>query len=177
MALMTIVFVFSLLLYALLRLGEYAYVELRRKGKARIVWLDHDSGELRIDFHERNGNEVTLGTGERAKRYLLDGRARYPGRYPTWLVNARHGWNFVAPSDEQTVEKDSILQVLAISNPATYHNAIHRNKARDALRANDESDRWGWVLPVAIVAGVALLATLGIVGWIAVQLGKGAAGA
>lgn len=170
-----LVLVAGIMIYAIARLGELAYVELSRRGKARIIWWDEDGGELKIQFLERRGNEITMGKGADARTFILDAHARMPGRYPTWFVNPRHGWCYRAPSDAETVEKDKLLQVLSISNPAVYHKAIARNKARDALRANDDEDRWGWVMPVAVCAVAALVVVMGTVAWIAFKISNGAA--
>lgn len=170
-----LVIVTGLMIYGFLRLMEYAARELSRRGKVRVVWLDPDGGDTRIEFHERtNGNEILVGKGERAKRFILQGAARLPGRYATYLLHPRHGWNFLPLTDAETIERDALLQRLAIADPAIYHNATARNKARDALRANDDSDKGSWIVPVAICAMVALLAILGMVAWIAVKISEGA---
>lgn len=143
--------------YALGVFTPFIWQESRRVGKARIIWWDPDNGRFEISFHARTEQGITVGRGESARTYILEARARQPGRWPTWILHPRHGWNWMALSDAETVEKDALLQRLAISNPASYHNQISINKPRQGFRANDPDDRWGWVLPVAIVIGIVIL--------------------
>lgn len=130
--------------------------EARRAGKVRIIFWDPDGGVFKVGFHQRrNGNEVTVGKGAAAQTYILEARARQPGRWPTWLIHPRYGWNWVPLSDSETVDRDALLQRLAISNPASYHNQISVNKPRHGFRANDPDDK-SWIT-TAIIAGAIIL--------------------
>lgn len=164
---------FGLAIYALLRMSEFLYVLISRRGKARVVWIDDDAGDIQVSFHEKQGNEIHIGKGDNKRIVLLDGQARYGGQFTTWLINRRHGHNYRAPNDAETVGSDPLLQVLSISNPAMLHKVIAVNKARQALTANDKDDAWGWVVPVAMVALVGIVLTVGLVGFIAYRLVNG----
>lgn len=167
----------GLLMTGIAAFGYYAFLEVTRKGKARIMWWDPDGGPAKLTFHEIvNGNEIQVGKGDKGKRYILEGSARIPARYPTWIIHPRHGWNLTAPTDKETVNSDVLLQKLSISTPALYHFAIAKNKARDALRANDEDDKWGWVMPVAIVGLCALVVILVAVIFVAYKVSSATSG-
>lgn len=147
----------------------------RRAGKVRIFWWDPDGGVFEEEWVGRKGNEVR----RKDKTFILEARARLPSLIPTWVLHPRHGWNYMPLSDAQTVERDALLQRLAISNPATYHNGLATNKPRQGFRANDPDNKWGWVVPVAIVFGVVIvLIFVGVMAvWYAMSHGAAVAGA
>ena len=75
-----------------------------RRGKALVAWVDGDSGGARLEWIARDGNEILLGKGQHAKRYLLEGRARlnavlgmWSGAF--WVIHRRHGWNLQEPEE------------------------------------------------------------------------------
>src|SRR5438034_10972900 len=121
----------GILFWGLGRLGEWGFVTLKRRGTARVVWVEPDAGAVGVSFHKRKGNEIKVGKGDEAKTFILEGKARQNGDYPTWMIHWRHGWNLTAPTDEETVRKDDRLRMLAISNPESYDYAIKHNDARD----------------------------------------------
>lgn len=162
--------------FALGCFAPFVVTEIRRTGKARIIWWDPDAGRFDIMFYKRmNGNEVHIGKGESMKRFILEARARQPGRWPTWVIHPRYGWNFLALSDVETVDRDPLLQRLAISNPASYHNQISINKPRQGFRANDPDDK-SWIVTAVIVAGILLaLVFVGVMFLVFTLGGSGAA--
>jgi hypothetical protein len=156
-----------------------AIPDIRRMGKIRVVWWDPDGGVFNITWEKRvpGKNEIAKKKPNGAS-YILEARARQPGPWPTWVLHPRHGWNYMPLTDAETVEKDALLQRLAISNPASYHNAISINKPRQGFRSNDPDDKWGWVMPVAIVAGCLLaLILLGVMFLVFGSQGGGTAAA
>jgi hypothetical protein len=154
------------------RLSELLIVQLSRRGKVRVVWVDPDSGGLSVEFVKREGNEIPAKGPDGPRRYILDGKARFSGQWPTWIVHARHGWNFTGPTDAETVQSNERLRVLAISNPSSYHHAITHNEARDALEANKDED--SWIVKVAPFALIALLMVMVGVGYLVVKVGQAA---
>lgn len=142
--------------------------DVYRRGRKRIIFYDPDAVDADIKYVKTGTNEFTIGKGESAKRYILEAAGRI-GR-ATWIVHPRHGWNFVGKSDAETVQSDSLLYKLAISNPKAYHLAIASNRARDALNANAKDDKWGWVGPAAAFAVVALIVIMGTLAFVAIKV-------
>lgn len=173
-----LVLVTSLAFYALLRFGELMVVDLNRRGKARVVWLDANGRKPTIEFHEAKNGKLTVGKGESAKTYILEAEAMYPGRYRTWLIDPETGWNYRAPTRAETVDKDKHLAVLSISNPASYHKAIARNEWADVLAANDQEES-AWAKNAGIIvlgAVVTVLGLFGVVGFLIFKVSGAAVG-
>jgi hypothetical protein len=143
--------------------------DLRKRGKVRVFLIDPDAYSIKETWQKLAGNEFTLGKGDKAKTYILDAAARLSSP-STWLVHERHGTNYRALSDAESVQEDALLNRLAVSNPAAYHMAIARNRQRDALNANAKDDKWGWVMPVVVGGVVCVLAVLCVVIWIAFKI-------
>jgi hypothetical protein len=147
-------------------LGQDVY----RRGRKRIVFYDPDSGSVEIRFVKTSGNEFTTGKAEKAKRYILEAAGKLSGVPATWIIHPRHGWNFIAKGDAESVHADSLLYKLAVSNPKAYHMAIAQNRARDALNANAKDDKYAWVPMAVFGAIIALLIIMGTLGFVAYKI-------
>ena len=164
---------FGIFVYVLLRSGELLAVMLHRVGKVRIGWLDPDSGTLKLDFYNRKGNHVVVGKGPTAKKFILQGLARYTSKYPTWFLHPEHGWNYRASTNAESIDKEGKLALFSIANPSSYYKATARNEWASSLDANEEKDRWGWVMPVAICSAVFLVLLVAMVAYVIVKLNGG----
>lgn len=185
---MEICLVVGLLLYGVLRVGEWMVTDLMRRGKKRILWVDDDARQASVSW-VRTGtkvagvqlaeNEFVLGKGDAGKVYRLEGKASYGGRWPTWIMNPRTGLNLTGPTDAETMHKDTFHAVLSIFDPSSYYKAISRNEASDTLSANEDADKNSWVLPVVVIGGVVLLGCFGMLAFIVTKMqhAGGAAGA
>lgn len=176
----------GLCIWALLRLAEAGWVIMGRRGKVRLFFLDPDGCGLRQVIGERKGNEVQVGKGEGAKRYVLDGAARLayegPNAYgdtgPAWILHPRHGWNLAGPRDEEALRKpdgtvDRRRALMTALNPETYLHAFRSNVARATIKANQKDD--SWIVKVAPFALAALvICTFGVI-YLVVKLGKSGA--
>lgn len=156
--------------------GTLAFRQIQRKGKVRVFLMDPDSYAFEEKWVKPEGNEFTIGKkgADGTKTYILEADAAL-GSWPrTWIVHKRHGTNYKALSDRETVGEDPLLNRLAVSNPASYHMAIARNRQRDALNANAKDDKWGWVGPVVVGGVVCVVAVLCVVVWIAFKISSAA---
>lgn len=164
--LLTVLIVVGLLIYGIGRLGEAMFLLLKRRGSARVVWIDPDAGGVNIEWVKRVGNEVTAKVAGEQQTFILDGKARLSGKWPTWIINSRRGWNYIAAPDADTVHADTLLQALAPNNPGAYYHAISHNEARDSLEANKGGDSmWVQLAPFMLIALVLIMAILGWIAW------------
>lgn len=167
----------GLMLAALVRVGEFMVVDMSRRGKARIVWLDADGKKPSIEFHAVKDGQITVGKGDDARTYILEAEAMYPGRYRTWVMEPKFGWNFRAPTRVETVDADKRLAVLSVSNPSSYHKAMARNEWADALKANEDKQAPSWVPMAIAVGGVLVLGLFGMLGFIVYRVSSASAAA
>lgn len=148
---------------------------VRRKGKARLIIIDEDTGMGKAVLGQLKADGVLVKKGPYAGTYLVDPKARIANVPPTWIVTRKYGWTLRAPSSAETVEKGGPALVMSVSNPKSYHVQIARNKAGQALSANDDTPRPSWI-PLAItLAFIGFLIIVGGLGYIIFSLGDAAA--
>lgn len=145
------VFGFAILTYAALRVLEAVGFELWKKGKVRLLDVDPDGAANKIVWKKPSDNTVHIKRGKEATSVILQAEARLPGKWPIYVVHARHGWNYKFLGDAETVDKDKRLALASLSNPLSYHKAMTRKgEWADALNANQEpDDAWKRTLVLA----------------------------
>lgn len=147
------------------------FQRLRRWGKALIVWIEPNTKQLRIDYRRVYGGKISLPE----KDILLEGVAKHGGKQSSWIVDPETGWNFIAPTRQETFDRDLKYAVLEPSNPASYHKAIRRQRWNDVLRAGEDTDKWARLLPMLGLIGIiALVIIMGALIWIAGKVSKAA---
>lgn len=152
----------AVLLAGTFRMAEWLIRDLWRRQRNRIIWWNGDTGSLSIEWMPR-----ASAFNKDGKRYLLDGRARAAGPYPTWVIDPETGFNLVAPTRSELVEAGGMSMVAAmVTDPSILHREVVMNRARDSLTANDEpKDPYGWVPVVAGVSAISLLVIVGMLGY------------
>lgn len=169
----------AIMVWGTFRMAEWAFTEMGRKGKYRVIFWDQDARNYRIEFCAVKNGELQLGKGDKAKRFILESEAVMAGKYPGVLVNPVTGWNYRAPTKAETVDSDARLAVLSISNPSSYHKAMARNEWAEALSANDEApSAWaknaGLIAFAAVLIAAMVFGTVGFAIW-AMSKSQGAA--
>lgn len=140
-------------------LGYLGILRLSRIGKALIGFIDPDGRSLAIEYHRPSLGEIVVPS-KPPRRYMLDGRAKHGGKYSSWLIDRVSGANYVAPVRADTFE--GLLDVLQPSNPESYHAAMRRRGWWDVLTAGMDEEKKGWIVPVAIIGGIVLIAIFGM---------------
>lgn len=141
--------------------------KLYRLRKSLIVFVEPNTRHVSLAY--KNVTNGAIKTKERD--YLLEGKAKHSGKNSAWLIDPVTGWNFVAPTREETFDKELKYAVLEPSNPQSYHRAIHRHRWTDVMRAGEDKDKWANIIPIVALIGLfALLAILGALVWIAGKL-------
>lgn len=150
-------------------------------GRSWVIEIDEDAGNARIT-RRRLVNGVA--TDKRNKRALfVSGESRLGAKqrprlgYSTkigslHLLDAQTGLNLRGPTSKEKEAHPKAAMFLPVS-PELAYMKLRTNLRQDFLNKNDDAK--DWLTKLAPFALVALLATLAIVGWLAVKLGGGGA--
>lgn len=143
-------------------------LRLWRLGKAAIIRIDADGRTIKISYERPK-----LGTlPGKDRTEILDGRAKHGGKRAAWLIDAKTGWNYVAPTRGETFDAKLGYAVLEPSNPKTYHKALHRQRWPDIIRAGEDPQKNSVYVALGILALVALLILIGAVLYLVDKMNK-----
>lgn len=145
---------------------------LNAKRKGRIPLYFHDPDTMLWDekwVKLKDALQVVRMTSGKKGDVPLQGAARLSNG--GFIVHARHGWCMRGPTDAELTNgpEGDYMRFLMVTTPEALHEYRARNRVADNLNANKKDDKWAWVPPVAIVAGILLLCIFGAVFWLVIH--------
>jgi len=166
---LSVIIACCVLTYALGRLLEAVIKFSIRRSKVLAIWIDTDARSWGMEWVKRVGNEVNAKVAGGMKTFILDGAATWSGKWPMWILDARRGWNYRAPTGKEVAEVP-LLQLLQPNDPGAYYHAIQVNEAKDSLEANQPRANLSFIV-VVVVLGFLILA--GMIGFVMYKLTTG----
>lgn len=150
-------------------IGSTLQTDFKKRGKAQVFFYNPDSHSWKETWQKLGtDNEFLIGSGEAAKRIILDGAARLPTKWGTWIVNPVTGHNYVGERMSEFVDKNAPLHLrLLASNPSSYHMQTVVNRQRAALNANQKDDKLETIKIIVIAGVIGIVAVLGLLGFVA----------
>lgn len=149
-----------------------ASIKLYRLGKARIIFWDADARSI-YDTYLKPHDGVISTAG---KTFLLEGKAKNGGKNSTWVIETRTGRNLICDvvSRSKTADKQLVEAILSVSNPESYHRALHRHRWTDILKAGDDDDKkLKLIYAIGLLALVGFVIIVGFMGYIVSKLPGG----
>lgn len=135
-------------------------LQVMRRGKARILFINRDLQTYKLGYYPRNDSEVTIGE----KTYILEARGRINGEHPLFVIDSASGWNYVPPTTGDVALAFPNVQRLSVTDPAVYHHRAAHNAAQHALTAERGDDNmWVKLAPWMLGALCIIVAMLGFV--------------